>query len=137
VAGHTGSDGQPESGVLGLVVDGGSPPIESDPLPSRLLVRKRGRWTVRIQGDPAERIALDLSLGGLFLAGISLPDGTVLELTLSLGPDEADQIALTGTVRWSRQGRLVPRALRGVGVAFDDLHDRVRARLVAELEDRQ
>ncbi|MEZ4241351.1 MAG: PilZ domain-containing protein [Myxococcota bacterium] len=109
-------------------------PPEEAPLPSRHMVRKRGRWVVRVVGEDEERVALDLSLGGLFLAGVVAPPDTEIELVLVFGPAPADQLVVGATVRWSRQGRLVPRALRGVGVAFHPLDEGARARIVAELE---
>jgi hypothetical protein len=104
-----------------------------EPVASRALARRRGRWAVRIHGPDGdtEHTATDLSAGGLFLAGGLRAVGERLRLTVALadGPLSTD-----ATVRWARGTRSSPLHMRGFGVAFDELDEATRARITAELD---
>ena len=43
---------------------------------------------------------------------------------------------MAATVRWVKEGRTVPRAMRGMGLAFDPLSEEDEARLIKALEPR-
>lgn len=124
-------EGPPDRNDEGPPDDGSHEGDEpEDALPSRSLARVRGRWLVRVEGDDRDRFALDLSVGGMFLGGLTRPVGSRLALTLTLSEGT---LSTGATVRWARAGQMVPRPMRGVGLAFDPLAEEDRARLLAEI----
>lgn len=100
-------------------------------LPTRAAPRARGCWAVWIDRDAVEHLATDLSVGGLFLLGVThheVGDRVTLEIDLG-GP----RLATGATVRWVRPRRIGPGLLAGCGLAFDGLSDRERTCLLASL----
>jgi hypothetical protein len=104
----------------------------STPVASRALFRRKGRWPVVLAGDDGEHVAIDLSVGGLFLADvIYYPRGTRLQVTLSLpsGP-----LRTAATVRWVREQRQGPMMEMGMGLLFDELPDSEKERILDEIQ---
>ena len=100
------------------------------PIPARLRSRRRGTWTVRLEGEEHE--ATDLSAGGLFVREVTrFAPGTRLELELALS--EAP-LTTQAVVRWIREVRVTHVQPEGMGLAFEELSDEDRARILAEVE---
>jgi len=104
----------------------------SDPVPSRQRARRRGVWSVRLEGEDEDREAIDLSAGGLFVRHVTSfapGDRVRLELRLGDGP-----VAASAVARWVREVRLTAVQPEGTGLAFEDLSDDDGARILAEIE---
>lgn len=102
------------------------------PILARARPRRRGEWSLFLDGDAREYVAIDLSAGGLFAQGVTthLPGAHLrIDLRLRNGPLRA-----CATVRWVRPDRLSDAQPEGAGVSFDDLRDSERHRIAAELE---
>ena len=100
------------------------------PVPTRTHRRVQGRWTVRLAGEPQDRTAVDLGVGGLFVADMTdRTPGTRLDLELEIGDEP---LALAAVVRWVRSERF-GAGPAGSGLAFEDLSDAARERIVAAL----
>jgi uncharacterized protein (TIGR02266 family) len=99
----------------------------SEDIPERVSTRRRGEWPVAVDGR--ERVAIDLSAGGLFVRHLtSFPPGARLRVELGLD----DGIVSAGAVvRRVREVGVTSVQPAGTGLAFEDLSDADRARIVA------
>lgn len=113
--------------------DGGpSDDADKSVTPSRCEPRRRGRWPVQVAGDDKPYVALDLSRGGMFVAGLAgraTGDRFDAVVTLPDGP-----LAVKAIARWSRP-RISAAVPQGTGVAFDGATDDDRARIGAAIEE--
>jgi hypothetical protein len=114
-----------------------TPPSESDdgtnPVRSRTLRRRAGRWAVRLEGDDDDFVATDLGVGGLFVRGATARGpGSRVRLALDLGARSLDLMA---TVQWVRGRSITIEMPPGSGLAFDPLSDEDRARVDAAIEE--
>lgn len=98
----------------------------------RNLRRRMGKWEVRVVGIDGDHVAVDISEGGMFMAGTpQLMPGEMCRAIVQL-PDGPLEVSCL--VKWRRSVALSPAVREGMGVEFLRLSEEQIDRLATLVE---